>query len=168
MVHFLTYEDSHTFDLMLSCPSCGSYCESHCDLLLPRAYEIYNNWKLFGDCYWCGGGDGLFESSGAYYRKYGVYVPFKHLCIAADVLALERMTNERDFSPYTNDGFAIRRKGNIAIDCVSGKIIWSDACDLALKEKVEIAGVRNITKNFIRKVQNMVFVADYNAIVYGS
>ncbi len=127
MIHFLTYYTCHTFDLLLSCPKCQTYCKCVSNLSLSQAQEVYDDWRLFGACDWCGGGDGPDTFAGIYYRVYGVYLPFPHLVIATDPVELRRLVDEREFGSLYS-GFAVWVRGFPAVDVKSGKLAWGRNC----------------------------------------
>lgn len=168
MVHILTYHPEHRFDLILSCPKCGTYFACISDLTLEAAVLAYDDWRLLGACAWCGGGDGLHVFAGCYYRDYGVYLPFPHLKIATNPIELRRLVDEREFGSYTNDGFGICIVTQPVVDIRNGKLLWSKACDIMLKTKIDFEGFKTITSKLIGRIQYMIFIADYHGVIYNT
>ncbi len=164
MVHFLTYYDCHTFDLLTSCPKCGTYAGCESNVSLKQAALLYDDWRLFGVCSWCGGGDGLHLVAGVYYRVYGVYLPFPHLLIATNPIEVRRLVDEREYGNNTNTGFGLRLPGHPVIDVSNGKLMWSKACSTLIGVKLEGGYNSTVTTNLIKRVQGMIFIADYHGI----
>jgi hypothetical protein len=133
------------------------------DLSIHDCAKIYNDWRLFGVCSWCGDGGGDGKCGGVYYRDFGVYLPFPHLLIALNPVEIQKLCDEREFGEHTNDGFGICLPLEPIIDVRSGKILWCNMCQ-ELKDLKFNHAQKSFNSKQIRTIQNVGLIDNMLAV----